>query len=618
MHPLSQSTDQEALTPEDLASIRPAGVGAWIGKADATAFFWADRSGATRLWRVSVNAGWPSLLSDKAVTLEQADGTDRRDVLGGPQCDPSGVRYAVTARSAPADSNSIWIINAAEGSAVELTSRLGDDYRTPRWSPTGTSLVCVRNRDGRDDIVLLDAVPGHAHQLTYDRWDNTDPDWSPDATRIAYISQRCDEDLFGSSVCVIPAEGGEPQVLTPIDGANDRSPRWAPDGSAIAFISDRAGADDVWVIAPDGSDRRPLTHGMGSKGDPHWSPDSTWILYTQFDDCDVRIMAVKANGSAVREVAVGGVNEAPRWSPDGTRILYQRSGPGSPPDLWLKPWDGSPSDPGLRLTAVAGSRLDNVHFSEPTVVNYESHDGLSIQALLYRPPERTTDSGRGIVYVRGGPNAVNTNGWLPQIQYLVQRGFTILVPNYRGSLGYGRQFMESNRFVSPGDDIDDWVASAQYLADLPEVDAERIAVMGRSYGGYATLIMLGLHPELFKVGVAIAAPSNWATCWEESPMPWMRRLQSWLMGRPTSHPDLYEARSPINYADKYTAPLLIIQGETDPAVPPTQATAMARRLHELGKQCQCHVYPGEAHLFSGPDAIIDSTRKIEAFLTEHV
>lgn len=599
---------------EHLASIRPCGPGTWGPDGGSIAFFWADRNGNINLWIVGARGGWPRRVTDATAALERAEGTDRRDVLGGPQWGPTGREFAITRRATSGSDQSIWIVNVGDGMCRELANRAGDDYRTPRWAPDGSRLASVRNRDGRDDIVVLEPRDGVARQLTYDRWDNTDPEWSPDSKRIAYISQRSDADLFDNCICVVPAIGGDSVQLTDADGANDRSPKWSPDGSRIAYVSNRDGADNVWSIGPDGSGMQRLTSGLNEKGDPRWSPDGSWILYTSFRDCDVDIMAVSRDGSASLEVVRGGVNQAPRWSPDGSHILYHRSCSDEPGDLWTKSWGGDSADAGSRVTNVASNSLDGIVFSFPSVISYESADGLPIQALLYRPTDVSDQPRPSIVYVRGGPNAVNTNGWLPQIQYLAQDGFTVIVPNYRGSTGYGRSFMEINRGVDPGHDIDDWLGAALYLRRLPELDPQNVGIMGRSYGGYATLLLLGLHPDVFKVGVAIAAPSNWVSCWEDAPIAWMRRLQHWLMGRPASQPELNRARSPVNYADRYAVPVLIIQGAADVAVPASQAYEMARRLGELGKPHEIHVYPGEDHAFSGPDAIIDSNRRIRAFL----
>jgi dipeptidyl aminopeptidase/acylaminoacyl peptidase len=598
---------------EDLPAIRSCGVGNWAPDGQSIGFYWADRNGELKLWVVGADGGGPRRVADSSITLERPEGTDRRDVLGGPQWSPIGQEFAVTRPSSSGTGETIWILHRS-GTLRELAMRAGDDYRTPRWAPDGSRLACVRNRDGRDDIVVIEPEGGISRQITYDRWDNTDLEWSPDGKFIAYISQRGDVDLFSNSICVVPANGGDPTCVTDSKTANDRSPRWSPDGNRIVFVSNRDGGDNLWSIRPDGSGATRLTVGLNDKSDPRWSPDGSWILYTLFNDCGVNIVAVSTDGSLSRDIAVGGVNRAPRWSPDGQSILYHRAGPDEPGDLWIRKWDSDFEEPSWQLTDVAGTALDGVVFSRPSVISYESKDGVPIQALLYRPPESQGRRGPGVVYVRGGPNAVTTNGWLPQIQYLAQRGFAVIVPNYRGSTGYGRSFMEMNLGGIPGGDIEDWLAAASYLRNLEDIDDQHVCIMGHSYGGYAALMMLGLHPTVFSAGVSIAGVSNWASCWEDAPLPWMRRLQSWLIGRPTLSPLLTQARSPVTYADHYVAPVLILQGERDPAVPPSQAHEMANRLDQLGKPHTVHIYSGEEHIFVGAEAIIDSTRRIEAFL----
>ncbi len=605
----------------DLAAIRPAGAGTWSPDGTRIAYFMANQDGGVELWTVSPEGPATARLIDSGpIDPEGAEGTDRRDVLGGPQWSPDGRQIAYTAPGRRAGTRSVWLLPSEGGVPVEVPDDHRGSDRTPRWSPDGKRLAFIETMYGRDDICVAGLEEPIPLQLTYDRWDNQEPAWSPDGTRIVYISQRSDVDCYSNNLFLIALDSGShPVRLTDDDHSNDRCPRWSPDGTRLVFVSNRGGHDDIWTIAADGSDVRQLTRTQQDAGDPQWSADGRWILYTQFRNGDVDLLAMPADGGTPVTVASGGENVSPRWSPDGRTILFNRSGPSEPGDLWIVGWTGREiaGEP-RRLTRVAGDRIDDITFVAPRNVSFTSSDGSVICALLYPGVSDTDQPGPGIVYVRGGPNAVNYNGWVPQLQFFAQRGYTILVPDYRGSTGYGKSFMEANQHSNPGVDVDDWLAAADYLSALAEVDGERIAIMGRSYGGYATLLMLGLRPGRFQAGVAIAAPSNWFSYWEHTHLAWCRRLQKWTIGIPHEVPELTRARSPIVYAENITAPLLIIQGQEDVGNPVEQAEEMSTRLHDLGIPHEYRVYPGEGHVFVGADAIIDNNRQIETFLATHL
>jgi len=606
------------LEPELLVAIRPAGAGNWAPAGREIAFTRADPSGRQHLWAVSAAGGSPRRLSAAPIALEMSEGTDRRDVWGGPQWSPTDDRLTfLSTASHPAGGSSVWTVGLDGRGATEITRHAGDD-RTPRWSPGGRRIAFVCHRDGRDAICVVPGGGGVALQLTYDRWDNTDPDWAPDGRAIAFISQRSDVDVFSNSLCVLGPDDGRVTRLTDDDRANDRSPRWSPDGRTIAFVSNREGTDDIWCVAPDGARLRRLSDGAGDKGDPRWSPDGRWIAYTHAQHGDINLFVMPATGGDPQPTASGGVNEAPRWSPDGRELLYLRSGPDAPGDLWIARLDAGAAVPARRITDVAAGALDGMAFSTPQAVTYGSADGQEIEGLLYGPVPASGERGPAILWIHGGPNAQHTNGWAPLIQYLAQRGYTIFAPNYRGSTGYGRAFMEANIGPGSGVDVEDWIAAAAFLRRLPSVDPGRVGIMGRSAGGFATLLALGISPETFQAGIAIAAPTNWLTHWDEARMPWIRRLRVKLMGLQGTNLEDYRKRSPVEYAEAFRAPVLILHGEDDPGPPSRQALEMAEALQRHGKPHECVLYPGEGHVFTAPEAIRDSTARIEGFLSAHL
>lgn len=608
---------KKRLELEHLVAARPVGPGNWSPDGKWVAFVWADRGGASYLWVCPASGGWPRRLSDKRVVQEMGEGTDRRDVWGGPQWSPDGQQLVFLSHST-GDSRqvSVWKVGLDGQEPVELTKHNGNDS-APRWSPDGTQVGFVCHRNGRDDLQLVSAEAGVSTQLTYDRWDNIDLDWSPDGMWLAFISQRSDVDLFSNNICVIPANGGPVTQLTKGDTCNDRSPRWSPDGKRIAFVSNRNDDDDIWIVEADGRNLRPIAEGEGEKADPRWSPDGKLIAYTHYLHGEFSLCIV-APGDKPRVVVSGGSNVALRWSPDGSKLLYQRSAHDRPADLWYKSLDIPASDPGTQLTHCDLGWLEGITFSRPECVAYRSENGVEIEGLLYRPTSQTTTPGPAIVYVHGGPNLMHADGWYPSLQHLLQRGYTILAPNYRGSTGYGKRFMESNIGNDAGGDVADWVAAADYLRKTPGVDPQRIAIMGRSAGGYATLLALGVVPEVFQAGVAIAAPASWLSYWEETELAWTRRFRMKLMGLPNAARELYRRRSPITHAANYRSPVLILHGAADPGVPAGQAREMAAELARLGKKHKCIIYEGEGHQSTGAFAIVSAAQETEAFLAEYL
>lgn len=601
---------------EHLVSVRPVGPGNWSPDGSLIAFVQANRAGINYLWVCDASGRYLRQACNTPVVLEMNEGTDRRDVWGGPQWSADGSRIAFTSKSTWApQQNSVWITQIDGSPAKELTHHSGSDI-TPRWSPDGSRIAFVCHRNGRDDIQVTPADGSVSMQLTYDRWDNTDLNWSPDGRWLVYISQRSDIDLFSNHLCIVPADGGTLRQLTHGDRFNDRSPRWSPDGRRIVFVSNRNDDDDIWMIDADGSNLHVLTSGRGDKGDPRWSPNGQWIVYTHFHCGGFDLCLVPADGGASSVIASGGCSTAPRWSPDGKRILYQKSGPDSPADLWRIDVDESVAHSPCQLTRCSGESLCDIEFSHPKCVTYRSSDNLEIEALLYSRVRGNSGPGPAIVYVHGGPNSLHADTWHPLLQYLCMRGYTILAANYRGSTGYGKAFMEANIGEKAGGDLFDWIQAAEFLRLLPEVDASRVAIMGRSAGGYAALLALGQAPDVFQAGVAISAPSDWFTYWEETEIAWTRRFRMKLMGLPSAHQELYARRAPITYAAGFKSPVLILHGAMDPGVPSGQAREMAAELARLGKEHRCIVYSGEGHQPTGAAAITDATQQIERFLAE--
>jgi dipeptidyl aminopeptidase/acylaminoacyl peptidase len=601
------------LSLEQLAIVRSVGPGNWSKDGKQIAYILPDRNGKNFLWVTSTDGKKSHQLTDRSIHLEMSDGTDRRDVWGGPQWSPNDGRVAFLSASSSGKGTSVWTVDSYNGETREISKHFGID-RTPRWSTNGVQIGMVVHRNGRDDIHIVPSSGGTATQMTFGQSDNTDLSWSPDDSQIAFISQVSEIDVFSNNLCLLSTGDGKVVQITHGDRANDRTPRWSPDGKQIAFISNRGDNDDIWLVKPDGTALHPWVQGDGEKGDPQWSPDGNWIAYTQFRKCEIEIWIAPIDGGEPRLIVKGGDNQAPRWSPDGSHLLFWHSAHNQPGNLWIKSIEKNSTDDAIQLTKVSEGQLETISFSTPTCLQYISKDGLTIEGLYYPSLLEDNNLAPAILWVHGGPNAKHVNTWYPLLQYLAQRGYAIFAPNYRGSTGYGRFFMEANIGAGVGGDIEDWVASAKLLREMPSIDGNRIAIAGPSAGGYAAQLVLGMVPDEFKAGISISGISEWFSYWEDTEITWTHRFRVKLMGEIAKNQALYRARSPLTYVKNISAPMLLLHGADDNGVPPGQSLQMANALKSLGKTGEIKIYPEEGHGFVGEKAITDAAQRIETFL----
>jgi dipeptidyl aminopeptidase/acylaminoacyl peptidase len=267
--------------------------------------------------------------------------------------------------------------------------------------------------------------------------------------------------------------------------------------------------------------------------------------------------------------------------------------------------------------------LPSEHLAEMQAVRYTARDGMEIPAYLTLPKGVESSNLPVVIYPHGGPWARDNYGYDAMAQFLANRGYAVLQPNFRGSTGYGKAFLNAgNREWGTGAMQHDLTDGVQYLVDEGIADGERVAILGGSYGGYAALAGVTFTPDLYAAAVDIVGPSNLITLLESIPPYWEagRVIFHERMGDPTTPEgrEQLEAQSPLNFADRITTPLLVIQGANDPRVKQRESDQIVVALRNRNYPVEYLVAPDEGHGFRGEENRIAMTVAIEDFLAEHL
>ncbi|MBC9033326.1 S9 family peptidase [Sphingomonas sp. JC676] len=293
-------------------------------------------------------------------------------------------------------------------------------------------------------------------------------------------------------------------------------------------------------------------------------------------------------------------------------------------------WSGSAEDPGvyylydrttnhMDLFAEPFPGLGGKRLAPMEPVRYKARDGLELRAYLTLPPGRDPAKLPLIVMPHGGPFARDSWGYDPWVQYLASKGYAVLQPNYRGSTGFGRAFVEKgNGQFGRGmqDDVDDGV---KWLAERGTVDAKRVCIMGASYGGYAAMLAAERNPEIYRCAISFAGISDVASQlrYDRKSFSATRYFRNWRDRVRGDKSFELDTISPIKQAAQMTVPILIAHGEDDDNVPLYQSRRLHEALMKLKRPHEYVTYPNEGHGFSDPVHATDFLTRVGKFLDAH-
>ena len=617
---------EQSLSIEKLYMTRAIGGSTWSPDGKTIAFV-SNISGRNNIWLVPAESGWPTQLTV----------SDQRQAQ--PAWSPDGKWIAFMSDYDGDEQWDIFLVSPKSGMVVNLTHTREIAEEHPTWSPDGRYLAYMVKPKTSSvfEIDVYDTLMRDTKHLTTDTPKdkmNVDPIWSSDGKHIVYTQEQSkgtDSNIFIADVAT-----GKSTLLTPHNGeklyrANDVSPKTAASGRSVLITSNSEnGYENVAILdfsdASSADIPRPrkikwLTHDKWEIDGGNFSPDGKHVTWTANVDGFVNIFL----HDLVTEKTISlplpkGVNtlggSQSAFTRDGSRLLYYHDGPTSPRDVWVYSIATSKSHQ-VTHSLVAGVRPEDM--VEPVLVHYPSRDGKwTISAFVYMTYNMVRNGqNAAIVYVHGGPKSQTVDSFNRFIQHIVNQGYMVIAPNYRGSTGYGKDFEDANLFDMGGGDLQDVLAAADWIKQTGFVDPKKIALMGGSYGGYLTMMGVTKAPDVWAAGVPIVPFVNYFTEIENED-PVLREMDLATMGDPVKNKALYEDRSPILFVDKIKAPLLLLAGGNDPRCPKSETLQVVDAVKKQGGNAEYKIYDNEGHGFARVENQIDAYKRVSDFLKAHV
>jgi dipeptidyl aminopeptidase/acylaminoacyl peptidase len=471
------------------------------------------------------------------------------------------------------------------------------------------------------------------------------PCWHPhhttDRTHIAWISWNHPNMPWDSTtlkMATLVTDGtGLPrvaQVETLIDKPDVavQQPLFSPDGRSLVYISDESGWTNLSLYDLENGQHRVLTSDPIDMGRPAWvqgirtygfSPDGQRIYYLRNEQGFVHLWVYGLKTGQARKVssplnAYTDLSQIAISPTQGTLAFVASSSTTGSRIISYTPG----SDTIYTHKRATGENIAPEELSTPQPVQWTVNgaDNITVHGLYYPPagsPHATTDRPPAIVNIHGGPTGQATAGYNPRAQFFATRGYAYLEVNYRGSTGYGKQYMSALRGQWGVLDVQDAIDGARYLVDAGLADETKLVVMGGSAGGYTVLKALVDHPGFFKAAICLYGVSNMFTLAADTHKFEEHYLDSMLGPLPEAG-DIYRSRSPIFSADKIVDPIAIFQGEIDTVVPKAQAESIVASLRQRNVPHEYHLYQGEGHGWRKRETIEAFYKTVEQFLRNYV
>jgi len=627
--------------------------GQWVAYVVRTRMLKEDKN-EQRLWMISAHGGEPIPMTAEGVSSSH------------PRWSPDG-KFLAFLSSRNNGKTQVWLLNRLGGEAAHLTDipQGVDDFE---WSPDSTRLVLVlrdpkpedleaakdKDKDKpaaapkpktpppfvidrlqfkRDTVGYLDHRRTHlyvfdttskkATQVTSGDFDDSEPAWSPDGLSLAFTSNRSTPDpdrTYNSDIWVVATSNTDKGVhLTQIttNPGPDRSPAWSPDGKWIAFVSQTDVQAMIYAthhlaIAPSsGGVARVLTTAFDrSVRRPRFSVDGHSIYFIADDDGTENLCRIAVTGGEVAH-PIGGrlVVASYSLSKDGA-IAAQISTLDRPDEIFL-----SNEKDLTRLTKTNDALFSHLRLAQADYVHFKSKDGTSVSGYLYKPVDYSPGKKvPTLLNPHGGPVGQYSASFYHLAQLYAANGYAVLLPNPRGSSGYGQKFCEAIFADWGNKDFQDDMAMVDYALAQGIADPDKLGVGGWSYGGMSTDFIIA-QTTRFKAAISGAGIALMTSGYGHDQ--YIRDYDSEL-GRPWENKAGWEKISPYYRVNNITTPTLFMGGDVDWNVPIIGGEQMYQALKSLGRTTELVVYPGEFHGFTMPSHIKDRLERYLAWDAHYV
>jgi len=591
----------------------------------------------------------------------------------GPRWSPDGKQLAFVRTPDPVDGKprppQIYLITMDGGEARMLTNA-PKGASSPVWSPDGGTIAftSVPDTAGSDsakkspdttkrhvsDVRVITRaqyrwngagytdVTAHSHiwtvpasftasggqpsakQITNGTFDESEPIWSPDGSRLYYTSDRHLEPYYETAadeLFSVPAAGGATTKVASLDGAVG-SIAISPDGKKIAFTGNENGKPvrfyderDVYVMdATPGAKPVNLSANYdydvegGLTGDQHppragngggiiWSGDSRSVIVVTTENGRANLRRFPIDGGASSAVTSGD-QEIVSYASDakGSKLVTLVSTPVNIGDLFIVDASRIPR-PASPITHLNDALFSTLDLPVPEEFTYSSFDGKRIQGWILKPPGFTASRKYPLILeIHGGPNAAFGYTFTHEFDWMATKGYVVVYVNPRGSTSYGQEFANIIQHNYPGDDYKDLMAGVDEVLKRGYIDSTKMGATGGSGGGVLTNWIVG-HTHRFAAAVSQRSIADWAGFWYAADFTLFH--PTWFSGPPWENQKQFADLSPITYVTNVTTPIMFVEGDADMRTPPAMGgEQMFRALKYLHKPTVMVRFPDETHELS--------------------
>ena len=604
---------------------------------------------------IAYDASTPDLAantSHSAVMLVPASGGESKKIAdgSGPVWSPDGKTIAYT------DKNQVYLYSVgpalagrpAEAGPTRKLTDLQGGAGSVKWMPDGSGVVvvsdiypdcgvdpaCIKDKTTaaeqkptkariitnllyrhwkawqeptRTHIVYVPLAGGASRDLTPGAYDappfslggGDEFEVSPDSKELAYARDTSDhpEISTNSDIFIVPIAGGEAKRITARQGA-DTSPKYSPDGRWIAWRSQaRPGYEsdlwELWIYDRASGATRHLAPNFENWIDSiTWAPDSKSIYITGPEKTKGAIYEVGLSDGVPHVLWSDASAGAVAVRSNDRTLFFDRSSLTHPTDIYALARGASAA---TQITHDNDSLMRSITMGATSDIWYAGAENAQVQALVVRPPNfDPSKKYPGLLLIHGGPQGDWADAWSYRWnpQMFAARGYVILMPNPRGSTGYGQKFVEEISGDWGGKAYVDIMNGVDKLAAMPFVDSNRIGAAGASFGGYMIDWILG-HTDRFKALVTHDGVYNLTSMYGATEELWFPEWE--FHGTPWDNPELYEKWSPDRYAKNFKTPTLVVHGELDFRVPIDQGLQLFTTLQRRGVPSKLLYFPDEGH-----------------------